>query len=92
VFRYAASRHPMSLLRADFVLCFAECLGVAAAAAGAVPEEGTGGVALSPERDVRSLYERSLAAVGAATAAYHGHLARTSVRRRRQRHTKKKAL
>ena len=94
VFRYAASRHPISLLRADFVLAFAECLSVVASTSstegGSALAEGISKIdnkcssnSSSPTlRDVRSLYERSLAAMSAATAAYHAHLAQTSVGKR----------
>lgn len=86
-------------MRADFVLAFAECVGVvaSAASAGRSAEGGTAAAAAAAEssndttssnssnnnsatlQDVRSLYERSLAAMSAATSAYHAHLAQASV-------------
>ena len=87
-------------MRADFVLAFAECVGVvaSAASAGRSAEGGTAAAAAAAAessndttssnssnnnsatlQDVRSLYERSLAAMSAATSAYHAHLAQASV-------------
>ena len=85
-------------MRADFVLAFAECVGVvaSAASAGRSAEGGTAAAAAAESsndttssnnsnsnsatlQDVRSLYERSLAAMSAATSAYHAHLAQASV-------------
>jgi len=91
VFRYAASRHPISLLRADFVLAFAECLSVVASTSGTeggralaegiskIDNKSSINSSSATLQDVRSLYERSLAAMSAATSAYHAHLAQTSV-------------
>jgi len=87
-------------MRADFVLAFAECVGVvaSAASAGRSADGGTAAAAAAAAessndstssnnnnnnsatlQDVRSLYERSLAAMSAATSAYHAHLAQASV-------------
>ena len=86
-------------MRADFVLAFAECVGVVASAASAGSAEGGTAAAAAAAaessndstssnngnnnsatlQDVRSLYERSLAAMSAATSAYHAHLAQASV-------------